>query len=239
MASRLLVRICSRNLWSRVAGPTPAYRNLCPLATGSLFTAQSDWWSECATRNFSQSLPLRIRLTAGSPRSAEKPQKSQDEDLLEEKPKKEGLVARFRKMYKEYWYVLVPVHIVTSAGWLGGFYYLSKSGVDIATILETWHFNQTIIAHLRDSHLGHLAIAYFLYKIFTPVRYMVTLGGTTVSIKYLSQLGYIKPVPNKDQLMKMYQDKKAARLQAKEDRLQAQEEEKLQAEKDKFQSRKE
>lgn len=36
-----------------------------------------------------------------------------------------GLFARFKKMYKEYWYVLLPVHVVTSAGWLGGFYYLS------------------------------------------------------------------------------------------------------------------
>lgn len=37
-----------------------------------------------------------------------------------------GLFARFKKMYKEYWYVLLPVHCVTSACWLGGFYYVSK-----------------------------------------------------------------------------------------------------------------
>lgn len=37
-----------------------------------------------------------------------------------------GLFARFKKMYKEYWYVLLPVHVVTSGFWLGGFYYLSK-----------------------------------------------------------------------------------------------------------------
>lgn len=36
-----------------------------------------------------------------------------------------GLFARFKKMYKEYWYVLLPVHCITSAGWLGGFYYVS------------------------------------------------------------------------------------------------------------------
>lgn len=35
------------------------------------------------------------------------------------------LTARFKKMYKEYWYVLLPVHVVTSSLWLGGFYYLS------------------------------------------------------------------------------------------------------------------
>lgn len=37
-----------------------------------------------------------------------------------------GLVAKFKLMYKKYWYVLVPVHVVTSVGWLGGFYYLSQ-----------------------------------------------------------------------------------------------------------------
>lgn len=36
-----------------------------------------------------------------------------------------GLFARFKKMSKEYWYVLLPVHVLTSTVWLGGFYYLS------------------------------------------------------------------------------------------------------------------
>lgn len=38
-----------------------------------------------------------------------------------------GLFARFKKMYKEYWYILLPVHVVTSAVWLGGFYYLAET----------------------------------------------------------------------------------------------------------------
>lgn len=43
-------------------------------------------------------------------------------DLPEEKL---GLFARFKKMSKEYWYVLLPVHVLTSTVWFGGFYYLS------------------------------------------------------------------------------------------------------------------
>lgn len=42
-----------------------------------------------------------------------------------EQPKKQGIVARFKELTRKYWYVLVPVHIITSAGWLAGFYYLS------------------------------------------------------------------------------------------------------------------
>lgn len=41
-------------------------------------------------------------------------------------PEKLGIVAKFKLMYKQYWYVLMPVHLVTSTGWLIGFYYLSK-----------------------------------------------------------------------------------------------------------------
>ncbi|XP_052865812.1 uncharacterized protein C18orf19 homolog A [Anopheles cruzii] len=119
-----------------------------------------------------------------------------------------GLFARFKKMYKEYWYVLLPVHCITSVMWFGGFYYASTSGVDVIGILEWLGVSETLVNPVRDSSLGHIAIAYLLYKIATPARYTVTLGGTTVSIKYLEQWGYIKPVPSKAQLVQMYKDKK-------------------------------
>lgn len=35
------------------------------------------------------------------------------------------LTGRFKKMYKDYWYVLLPVHVFTSTFWFCGFYYLS------------------------------------------------------------------------------------------------------------------
>lgn len=75
--------------------------------------------------------------------------------------------------------------------------------------METWHFNETIINKLRDSSLGHAAVAYLCYKIATPLRYTVTLGGTTLSIKYLSQWGYIRPVPSSAKLKQMLDDQKA------------------------------
>lgn len=82
------------------------------------------------------------------------------------------------------------------------------SGVDIVGMLESWNFSEKLINPLRDSHLGHLAVAYFLYKIATPARYTVTVGGTTFAIKFLSQRGYLKPMPSKDKLVQMYKDKK-------------------------------
>ncbi|XP_030378046.1 uncharacterized protein C18orf19 homolog A [Scaptodrosophila lebanonensis] len=129
-----------------------------------------------------------------------------------------GLFAKFKHMYKQYWYVLIPVHVLTSVGWFGGFYYLSKSGVDVPALLQYVHLSETIIEKVQGSDMGHYAIAYLCYKVATPLRYALTLGGTTVSIKYLVQAGHIKPIPSKSQLLKMYEDKKATRASAKADK---------------------
>lgn len=39
---------------------------------------------------------------------------------------KASLFQRFKQMYKDYWYVLIPVHVVTSVFWTGGFYFAVK-----------------------------------------------------------------------------------------------------------------
>ncbi|BFG05366.1 uncharacterized protein DMAD_04119 [Drosophila madeirensis] len=122
-----------------------------------------------------------------------------------------GLFARYRHMYKKYWYVLIPVHWVTSACWLVGFYFLAKSGVAVPALLQYAHLSENIIEKVQSSDKGHYAIAYLCYKVVTPLRYAVTLGTTTLSIKYLVARGYIKPVPTKKELLKMYEEKKATR----------------------------
>ncbi|KRT82444.1 hypothetical protein AMK59_3743, partial [Oryctes borbonicus] len=145
---------------------------------------------------------------------------SDDNKKLKKKDEvpKLSIFKRFKQMYRDYWYVLVPVHVVTSIGWFGSFYYLAKSGVDIATLMESWHVSDVIINPLRDSSMGYLAVAYALYKIFTPLRYMVTLGGTTISIKYLKEWGYIKPVPSAKELKDMYAERRDNIIQSVKDR---------------------
>ncbi|KAK5645764.1 hypothetical protein RI129_004228 [Pyrocoelia pectoralis] len=123
-------------------------------------------------------------------------------------PEKQGLFQKFKAMYRDYWYVLVPVHLVTSAAWFGGFYYMAKSGVDIVGILESWNVSEKITNKLKDSHMGYLAVSYALYKLSTPLRYTVTIGGTTLSIGYLQKWGYIKPVPSADWIKERYKEQK-------------------------------
>lgn len=53
-------------------------------------------------------------------------QATEQPDLdVPESEEKLSLTAKFKKMYKEYWYVLLPVHIFTSTFWFAGFYYMS------------------------------------------------------------------------------------------------------------------
>lgn len=84
---------------------------------------------------------------------------------------------QLKKLYKEYWYIAVPVHLVTSAVWYGGFYYVAASGFDIVQWLEYYGASESIIKPFRDSSVGYFAVAYALYKVFTPLRYTVTLGN--------------------------------------------------------------
>ncbi|XP_063359031.1 uncharacterized protein C18orf19 homolog A [Cydia amplana] len=123
-------------------------------------------------------------------------------------PEKQGLFQKFKEMYKNYWYVLVPVHMATSAVWLGSFYYTVRSGVDIIPMLETMGISEKLLEPLKNSSAGYYALTFALYKIATPLRYAVTVGGTTLAIRKLTALGWIKPVPSRQQFKVMLQERK-------------------------------
>ncbi|KAL0274394.1 UNVERIFIED_CONTAM: hypothetical protein PYX00_006834 [Menopon gallinae] len=154
---------------------------------------------------------------------------SECSDSKEEK--KLSLYQKFKLMYKKYWYVLIPVHCATSIVWFGGFYYLAASGIDIAGIMESWGAPVKWVDYLRNSASGHVFVAYFLYKIASPLRYAVSIGGTTISINYLRKWGCIKPVPNKEEIKRIYEEQKGAfkdftssyrdKIQFKKDELQS------------------
>lgn len=71
-----------------------------------------------------------------------------------------------------------------------------------------WHVSDKLLNPLKDSSMGYIALAYAMYKVATPLRYTVTLGGTTISINYLKKWGYIKPVPSTERMKEIYREKK-------------------------------
>ncbi|XP_004077682.1 protein FAM210A [Oryzias latipes] len=106
-----------------------------------------------------------------------------------------GLFQRFKKTFKQYGKVMIPVHLLTSSFWLGTFYYAAMKGVNVVPFLEMIGLPESLVGLLRDSSSGYALTAYAMYKIATPARYAVTLGGTSLSVQYLRKHGYLSTPP--------------------------------------------
>lgn len=139
-----------------------------------------------------QSLPPSSPSPPPPPVQPQKPP-SMDDD------RSQSVFQRFKNVIKKYWYIALPVHLVTSTLWFGSFYLIASSGVDIPALLKCLGIPEWIIDKVRNgsSWTSYLIISYGLYKIFTPLRYMVTLGGTGITIRYLQKLGYAVGPPKK------------------------------------------
>ncbi|XP_019401007.1 PREDICTED: protein FAM210A isoform X1 [Crocodylus porosus] len=124
---------------------------------------------------------------------------SLEADPLEDKSL--GLVQRFKKILKQYGKVVIPVHVLTYSIWFGSFYYAAMQGMNVVPILEALGLPENIISFLKNSETGNVLTAYTLCKIASPARYIVTLGGTSITIKYLRKYGYLsRPPPVKGYL---------------------------------------
>lgn len=156
--------------------------------------------------------PLRAKAleAEGSPQPAsEEPDPLQDRSM--------GLISRFKRTLKQYGKVMIPVHLVTSAVWFGSFYYAAMRGVNVLPMLEALGFPEKFIKLLHSSQGGNLLTAYALYKIATPARYTVTLGGTSYTVKYLRKRGILNtpPPPNVKQFLQDKMDETREKISEK------------------------
>ena len=81
-----------------------------------------------------------------------------------------SLGQRFKKMWRDYWYVMLPVHLVTSIGWFSLFFFLIKSGVDVPAILAKLGTSETYLKKIEESEWTNVALSYACYKVATPAR---------------------------------------------------------------------
>ncbi len=130
---------------------------------GSGRSSTGSWLSSCRS-------PVGITSHASCPCLLSRPLSSFFGKKDDNNDKKEGIVQKFKRMTKDYWYVLIPVHLVTSAGWMCGFWLMIKSGVDIPALLEKMGTSTVYIEKVRSSEWANLALAYACYKIATPAR---------------------------------------------------------------------
>ncbi|XP_052440092.1 uncharacterized protein C18orf19 homolog A [Carassius gibelio] len=120
-----------------------------------------------------------------------------------------SLFQRFKKTFKQYGKVMIPVHLLTSTVWFGTFYYAAMKGVNLVLFLEYVGFPDKVVKLLENSQSGYALTAYAMFKIATPARYTVTLGGTSLSVKYLRMHGYMStPPPVKEYLQEKMEETK-------------------------------
>ena len=72
--------------------------------------------------------------------------------------------------------------------------------------MEQYNLPPTVISPFKHAGLGDIAVMYLLYKLATPIRYTVTLGGTNLAIRYLKSIGYIEPVAPEDSIRGLMRD---------------------------------
>ncbi|XP_015472661.1 protein FAM210A [Parus major] len=134
-----------------------------------------------------------------------------------------SLVQRFKKTFKQYGKVMIPVHLLTSTVWFGSFYYAAMNGVNVVPFLELIGLPHSVVDILKNSQSGNALTAYALYKIATPARYTVTLGGTSFTVKYLRKQGYMStPPPVKEYLqdrMEETKDKITEKMEETKDKI--------------------
>jgi len=172
---------------------------------------------------FSSSCNLTRHFSSSSAHRSKKVESRRD-DIDEESEKKLGLIQRYKLMMKRYGYVCIPVHFAIAPLWYGSFFLAAKMGVDIMPLLEhigvvplIESLSPSLVEKLHQGGAGNHLVALALYKVSTPLRYMVTLGASTYVINYLKFYGYIKPMTKKN-IKGMYDDKKEEFQEMYEDR---------------------
>ncbi|KAF3691518.1 putative protein C18orf19 -like protein B [Channa argus] len=179
------------------------------LSTPPPFTGQHCLSTSASTRAaFQPQQPPKENLQGSSAAPAQDEQKEEAGPVIAEvdplQDKSIGLFQRFKRTFKQYGKVMIPLHLVTSTVWFGSFYYAAMKGVNVVPFLEMIGLPESLVGLLKDSSSGYALTAYAMYKIATPARYTVTLGGTSLSVQYLRKHGYLStPPPVKD----YFQDK--------------------------------
>ncbi|XP_075441536.1 protein FAM210A isoform X1 [Ascaphus truei] len=164
---------------------------------------QKQWLHSSPRPNVSQDKkslhdPHPTELQEEKPPAGSDPSAAASSDPIETDPlqdKSISLLQRFKKTFKQYGKVLIPVHLVTSTFWFGSFYYAAMKGVNVVPFLEFIGLPDVIVNILKHSQSGNALTAYAMYKIATPARYTVTLGGTSLSVKYLRRYGFLSTPP--------------------------------------------
>merc|ERR1719422_2006356 len=109
---------------------------------------------------------------------------------------KESTLSKIKQMIRDYWYVIIPVEVVTSVMWYGGFFLMLKSGVDIVQLLTNIGVSEQTLSKLpaAGGDAGYHALAFICYKVISPIRHGLSLAISAAIVARLEKTspGYLK-----------------------------------------------
>ncbi|VDD94455.1 unnamed protein product [Enterobius vermicularis] len=144
----------------------------------------------------------------------EKKKKMDEIQKMQKEKKPEGRMALLKYYVKRYWYIAIPVHIVSCLLWYAAAFLAVKSGVDVVSLLEHLRVPEYLIGKVRNMppHAGYAALAFVLYKIASPLRYATTIAGIKLTFTTLQKMGKLKTAKEVTYKMRTEYAKRADRL---------------------------
>merc|ERR1719419_634066 len=142
---------------------------------------------------------------------------------------KESTFSKIKQMIRDYWYVIIPVEVVTSVMWYGGFFLMLKSGVDIVQLLTNIGVSEQTLSKLpaAGGDAGYHALAFICYKVISPIRHGLSLAISAALVARLEATnpGYLKTSANiakearetGDDLKEKYHEKKSIAKEKRDD----------------------
>ena len=110
------------------------------------------------------------------------PDPEPESDPSGEDPKK-TLLQRFSAYTKNYWYVAIPLHLVTSTIYFGAFYYLASIGFSPIPLLENLGLLKEYLKSIEEWQYTTLAVAVVFQKLAAPLRLLTTLYCLKILVK--------------------------------------------------------
>lgn len=135
-----------------------------------------------------------------------------------EEPKKLSLYQRFKQTYKMHGKICIAVHLCTTVCWFTGFYAIIQSGIDVIGWLEWLEVSEKLLGPVRNSSFTNIALTYLMYKLASPVRYAVTIGGTQMVVKQFRKTGRIPELREEDRLRNLAKEGQASMKDMAKDR---------------------
>lgn len=115
----------------------------------------------------------------------------------QESKKQLNALVKFNKLMLKYWYVAIPVHISTTGLFAFGIYFYVTNSKNVDKLLRSFNIKDETIKKMRSSWLGNFAIVAVLMKLTAAIRLGLTFTLTSIGIKILENLGYLKKIDEK------------------------------------------